>query len=257
MEEIVHIGNADISVKEYKGKRVVTFKDIDTAHERPEGTARKSFARNRKYFILGKDYFVLQVDEAMKLFNITAPSGLALITEQGYSMIVKPFGDDLSWAVQRQLVDGYFRAKTCFEDLSPKLQMLYGMLDQMADVERGVREAKQIAQNAVESVENVKEAVKPVFDNWREETTKKIARVQKNCGQPFAELKGEMYRELERRAGCDLNTRLRNKKQRMQDSGSTKTAIDKVGKIDCIEEDKKLKEIFSKIVSEYAIRYCA
>lgn len=26
---IVHIGKADISIKEYKGQRVVTFKDID------------------------------------------------------------------------------------------------------------------------------------------------------------------------------------------------------------------------------------
>ena len=29
MNELIHIGNADISIKEYKGQRVVTFKDID------------------------------------------------------------------------------------------------------------------------------------------------------------------------------------------------------------------------------------
>lgn len=42
MYELIHIGNADISVKEYNGQRVVTFKDIDTVHSRPDGATRKS-----------------------------------------------------------------------------------------------------------------------------------------------------------------------------------------------------------------------
>lgn len=45
---LVHIGEADISVKEYNGQRVVTFKDIDVVHGRPEGTARKRFSDNRE-----------------------------------------------------------------------------------------------------------------------------------------------------------------------------------------------------------------
>lgn len=64
MDNLVHIGNADISIKEYKGERVVTFKDIDMVHERPDGTARKRFNDNKKDFILGEDYFVRNSDEA-------------------------------------------------------------------------------------------------------------------------------------------------------------------------------------------------
>lgn len=60
MNKLIHIGNADISIKEYKGKRVVTFKDIDMVHERPDGTARKRFSDNRKHFVEGEDYFVLK-----------------------------------------------------------------------------------------------------------------------------------------------------------------------------------------------------
>ena len=36
MNEVMHIGNSEILVKEYKGQRVVTFKDIDTVHGRPD-----------------------------------------------------------------------------------------------------------------------------------------------------------------------------------------------------------------------------
>ena len=32
------ISNVEIAVKEYRGQRVVTFKDIDAVHGRPEGS---------------------------------------------------------------------------------------------------------------------------------------------------------------------------------------------------------------------------
>lgn len=264
MNELIHIGNADISVKEYNGQRVVTFKDIDTVHSRPDGTARATFNRNKDRFSLGEDYFVCETYEAKEMFGISAPNGIALMTEQGYLMLVKPFSDDLSWDVQRQLVNGYFKVRKLAEDLSPQMKLLYGLCDQLVQAEREAKEAKQIAdsaketaQKAVETTENIKEAVKPVFDNWREEVNKKFNRIQRNVDKPFNALRVEMYSELERRAGCDLATRLRNKKQRMSESGCTKKEISDYNRMDIIEEDKKLREIFSKIVSEYEIKYCA
>lgn len=243
----------------------MTFKDIDTVHGRPEGTARKSFWRNKDHFIEGEDYFVLNADEAQETFNIAAPNGLVLMTEQGYLMLVKPFSDELAWEVQRQLVNTYFKVKDIVNaELSPELQMLQGLLRQMvqkelADKERDrkIAKAKETADKAIETTEHIKEAVKPVFDNWRDGINGKFNRIQKSCGAEFNVLRGEMYVELERRAGCDLNTRLRNKRERMANSGCKKTDINKLNKMDIIEEDKKLREIFSKIVSEYEIKYCA
>ena len=258
MNELIHIGDADISIKEYGGQRVVTFKDIDLVHGRPDGTARKSFWRNKDHFVEGEDYFVLNVDEAQKLFNIAAPNGLALITEQGYLMLVKPFSDDLAWEVQRQLVSSYFKVRqTVDERLSPETKMLYQMINQIAASEIQAKEAKELAQKAVETTEAIKEAVKPVFDNWRSEINAKFNRIQKSADKQFSVLRTEMYAELEKRAGCDLNTRLRNKRSRMQEKGCTKTEINNLNKMDVIEEDKKLREIFSKIVTEYEIMYCA
>ena len=50
-KQLVKINNADLSVKEFKGQRVVTFKNIDMLHERAEGTSRKRFNDNKKHFI--------------------------------------------------------------------------------------------------------------------------------------------------------------------------------------------------------------
>lgn len=111
MDNLIKIGNQEITTKEFKGQRVVTFKDIDLVHERAEGTAGRNFRENKERFIEGVDYFQRNSSEARNEFGVTAPSGLYLITEQGYLMLVKSFTDDLAWQVQRQLVNTYFRAK--------------------------------------------------------------------------------------------------------------------------------------------------
>lgn len=265
MGELVKVGNSEISVKEYRGQRVVTFKDIDIVHGRPDGTARATFNRNKEHFIVGEDYFVCETYEAKELFGISAPNGIALLTEQGYLMLVKPFSDELSWTVQRQLVNGYFKVKQAVNDeLSPQLQALQGLLNQMVQKEledkerdRQIALANETARKAVETTVHIKEAIQPVFDNWREEMKLKFNRIQKNADKPFNLLRSEMYKTLESRAGCDLSKRLRNLKERMEDRGCSNSEIDKVNKMDVIEQDKKLREIFSKIVSEYEIRYCA
>lgn len=267
--QLVHIGNSDISIKEYNGQRVVTFKDIDMVHGRPDGTASRNFRTNRERFIEGEDFFRVSADEIRrtKIFDIPdkATSDYALMTEQGYLMLVKSFTDNLAWDVQRQLVNGYFKTREKVKRaLSPELQMLQGLLSQMVEKELADKErdrqillAKETADKAVATTDNIKEAVKPVFDNWRSEINLKFNRIQKCAGAEFRMLRTEMYQELERRAGCDLSTRLRNKRNRMQEKGCTKTTINALNKMDIIDDDKKLREIFSKIVTEYEIKYCA
>lgn len=109
------INNVHLKVKEYKGQRVVTFKDIDTVHGRPEGTAKRNFSKNREYFIEGEDYFKVCGDEIRtdKLMDISQKThgDIILITESGYLMIVKSLTDKLSWSVQREIVKTYFRAR--------------------------------------------------------------------------------------------------------------------------------------------------
>lgn len=113
MNEIMKIGNQEITVKEYKGQRVVTFKDIDLCHERPEGTAGRNFRENKKFFLDGQDYFYLTGEELKAYKQATNFVGsnareLVLITQQGYTMLTKSLTDDLAWAVQRELVNNYF-----------------------------------------------------------------------------------------------------------------------------------------------------
>lgn len=118
----VEINNQSITIKEYHGQRVVTFRDVDTLHQRPEGTAGRNFRENLSHFIQEVDYFRRNSLEARAEFGITAPNGLIILTESGYLMLVKSFTDDLAWDVQRQLVNRYFKAETTMPMLLEPIQ---------------------------------------------------------------------------------------------------------------------------------------
>ncbi|MEG0778654.1 MAG: ORF6N domain-containing protein, partial [Oscillospiraceae bacterium] len=109
--ETIAINGTKQAVREFQGRRVVTLRDVDRVHNRPEGTARNAFRRNNKRFVKGTDYFVRDMYEARQEFGISAPNGLTLLTESGYLMIAKVFNDNIAWAIQRELVNCYFKMK--------------------------------------------------------------------------------------------------------------------------------------------------
>ncbi|HFG2317323.1 TPA: ORF6N domain-containing protein, partial [Clostridioides difficile] len=126
MNNLVLINNKELQIKEFKGERVVTFKEVDLVHERVDGTAGRNFRENKKHFIEDEDYFYLEGKELSIIKQTTNFVGsnareLILLTESGYLMLVKSLTDDLAWTVQRELVNNYFRVK----EQQPKLPTTY------------------------------------------------------------------------------------------------------------------------------------
>ena len=260
MNELFTINQAAISIKEYSGKRVVTFKDIDTVHHRPEGTARKRFNDNKKHFVEGEDYFKIQPSE-IRTVGIASPNGGIVVTESGYYMLVKSFTDELSWEVQRQLVNGYFRAnqmQSVLADLSPQLQALIQMETRQKQLE-----AKQAQQDTAiadlgQRLTNTCEVIALDKNSWRKDTQHLIAKIATATGDGCGNIRQvyeEIYKAVESRAGVALNIRLTNKRNRMAGEGVCRSKIEKLNKVDIIAEDKKLIEIYVAIVKELAVKY--
>ncbi|MCF2569508.1 ORF6N domain-containing protein [Mediterraneibacter glycyrrhizinilyticus] len=161
------IQGTSIQIKEYRGKRVVTFKDIDTVHKRPEGTARRNFNQNRQRFISGVDFFKVCADEIRthRIEDISpkAHEPLTLVTETGYLMLVKSFNDDLAWKVQRELVDSYFRVRAeRIEADVPAAVIATDKLIRCAEIMAGCLEGNRpyvlnILKNIVPNIEEQKE----------------------------------------------------------------------------------------------------
>lgn len=162
MNDIITINNKQIIIKEYKGQRVVTFKDIDEVHQRPEGTAARNFRENRDKFILNEDYFYLTGQELASFKQATNFVGsnareLILVTESGYLMLVKSFTDDLAWQVQRQLVNTYFRAKELMQPMT-QIQILQQAVNILAQHEQkllALEEKQQTLQYRIENLDAV------------------------------------------------------------------------------------------------------
>ena len=105
-----------------------------------------------------------------------------------------------------------------------------------------------------EQIAAVKENVVVEYDNWREWTNSRLAAIGGVLGD-YRRPRIESYEELERRGRCNLDRRLENKISSMKKAGATKKAIANTNKLDVIEEDPRLKEIYISIVREMSVKY--
>ena len=114
------INGTQMPIREYNGQRVVTFRDIDNVHHRPDGTAHRNFKANRKHFIECVDFFKVCADEIRlhKIIDLStkAHEDITLVTLSGYLMISKSFTDEFSWSIQRMLVNSYFIVREQVDD---------------------------------------------------------------------------------------------------------------------------------------------
>lgn len=251
---IVTINKVDLPIKEWNNQRVVTLKDIDRVHGRPEGTARKRFNDNKKHFIIGQDYIVRNSDEAKTEYGLKAPNGLTLLTESGYLMIVKSFQDDLAWEVQRQLVNSYFKLKEvsylASEELPINIQSINLILQRLEtnfkSINSDLNEVKQLVANL----------------NIVQDTPKVItAKIQqpsdiiRDTIKPLAELYQDNsvgYNNTYRKVYAAMPVCWKNRQSRYRNAKGNKN---NPSKFTLLENDKKLLSIFvdttSKLINEF------
>ncbi|EOS7900159.1 antirepressor [Enterococcus hirae 88-15-E09] len=134
--------------------------------------------------------------------------------------------------------------------LSPELQMFQGIFNAVAKQEL---ETKRLATQ----MDNITEIVALNTTDWRRECRKfvnKMAETQGGYGA-YQEIQTAIYEEVDRRAGSSLKTRLTNLRNRMAGEGVSRSKRDKTNKLDVIESDKRLKEIYLSVVKDFAIKY--
>lgn len=271
MSNLVKINNQDLQVKELNGQRVVTFKDIDALHERVEGTAKRNFNTNKQHFIDKVDYFFVKpadVEEYEIRTSEINNAGTYLITESGYLMLVKSLNDDLAWKVQRELVNGYFRAKEqniSLNQLSPELQMFNSLFKALATNELEQKRLAQEIEATKGEVKEAKEEVQAIKDvitlnpsSWRTEVSNMLNKIAKERGgtqEAYREIRNESYKLLDERAGAKLEIRLTNRRRKVLEETGSRSKAEKVSKLDVIATDKRLTEVYLAIVKDMAIKY--
>ncbi len=245
---------------EREGQRVLLTAQLAESYETTSDVISKNFNRNQERYEAGKHYFVLEGDEKRDFLNrgqfddgLKKAARLYLWTQRGALLHAKSLNTDRAWEVYDELVETYFRAKSMqanLSNLSPQLQLLINM-----EMEQK-RQAEQLA-TVEQKVDGIRDLVAINPNGWREDCRKLIARIAQTFGGMayIRDVNTEVYDLVDARAGVSLATRLTNKRRRMADEGVCKSTRDKLSKVDVIADDKKLIEIYIKVVRELAVKH--
>lgn len=147
-------------------------------------------------------------------------------------------------------MENHIKQQLDTSQLSPELQMFNQMFTALANQEV---KTKQL-ENKVDGISNL---IAMDSKDWRKEAVnilRKIAFKQGGHDQ-YSEVANDSYIRLEAKARCNLNIRLENRKKNMIAQGLGKTAVKKLNKLDIIEEDHRLKEIYMQVIKDMAIKY--
>lgn len=146
-------------------------------------------------------------------------------------------------------------------DILPSIRKTGGYIKKPHSIEdliimqaQSMKQLKEQVQKQGQQIQEVKQSFAEIKDNWREYVNRVFAKIGQATGD-YEGFRKESYILLNRRARCDLDQRLKNRIQRMKRNGSTKTAIRNTNKLDIIEEEPRLKEIYIKIVQEMETKY--
>ena len=141
--------------------------------------------------------------------------------------------------------------------LSPEMQMLKLLTDKAITTELAQKQQEQHLQLVEQKVEGIRELVGINPNQWREDCRRLIVRIANRMGgnEYIRDVNAEVFQQVDERAGVSLATRLTNKRRRMADEGVCKSKRDRLTRVDVIAEDRKLVEIYIKIVRELAVRY--
>lgn len=200
--QITVINNHDLAVKEIGGQKVVTFRDIDTIHEKAEGTVKRNFNENKKYFIEGEDFYALKPADFQKgeirtlgIERSDVPNrGKIYLTQMGYLMIAKSLAGDLAWHIQRQLVNSYFLNKTASETQIVTIEQFQSMQKSISDLATNISFIKS---------EIFKLTTSPKNSEWKRKINAKLTELNEITNIPRSSLLEQVFSKMKKN-GCDL-----------------------------------------------------
>jgi prophage antirepressor-like protein len=134
-------------------------------------------------------------------------------------------------------------------------QILAAIAQQSADQEQKLIELSSRTETVERNITFIKDTIVERKDNWREWANDQIKAAAKARGNEYTQTYSEGYKLLESRANCNLNTRVKKQRDRLEKAGATKTKINSYRRIDAVEDEPRLREIFTSIIKEMAIKH--
>lgn len=189
-----------------EGKKSMLVKDIADIHNRPFGKINELINNNRNRFndlidiidlkanpFEGLGY--LELGFSKQAFNQS--NNIYLLSERGYSKLLKILEDDFAWEQYDKLVDGYFNMREQAIK-NPFLQMQnLDLANQMMNIAQGTYQMGQVVQGILQSIGTIQTYVQDSIqakDHQIDKAMSLIGLRSKNVSSLISKLKEELYK---------------------------------------------------------------
>lgn len=223
----------------------------------------KNFDRNHQHVLEAVDNLTVENSTVKNMFVETTYINQrgreyrqVLMNRDGFTLLAMGFTGKkalkfkLAYIDQFNKMEEHIKQQLDTTKLSPELQMFNQMYTAMANQEI---KTKQL-ENKVEGISNL---IAMDSKDWRAEAVAILRKIAFKTGgvDQYQKIANESYIRLEHKGRCNLNIRLENRKKNMIAQGMGKTSVKKLNKLDVIENDHRLKEIYMQVIKDMAIKY--
>lgn len=235
------------------GVEVVDSREVAQMVEKPHNDLMKSIRNYCEALIAGdfslNDFFI----ESSYKDSIGRTLPCYLITKKGCDMVANKMTGEKGVLFTAAYV-------TAFEEMREKLSAPKKMSTaQLFAMQVQVNlEYEQRMQALEEKTQATQQTMKKAFsalsyptvsrDHWQDETRNRIRQMCMEFNLSFQSFTGQIYKELEESAGCNLEVRVKHQRERMKVGGAKYADRQAVNKLTVVAQDQRLREIFSGIV---------
>lgn len=198
---------------------------------------------------------VSQIDTlgGVQSMNVINESGLYSVILRSDKPEAKPFR---KWVTSEVIPSIRRTGSYQKKQLTPAEQLL-AQAGVLVEQERRIAALEQSAEQTRKGIALIAAPAATGKDTWQDETGHAIRQMCKEYSLNYQTTTGDLYRELEERAGCDLEARKRNLQKRLRTSGATAAECKAVSKLTVIARNPQLREIFSAVVQRRAATLCS
>lgn len=184
------------------------------------------------------------------------PQKVYFMNRDGFSFLVMGFTGSKAREFKLAYIEQFNKMEQRINEqldtslLSPELQMFNALGKALAKQEMATKQLEN-------KLDGIADIMSMESKDWRKEVNTTIRKIALKQGgfDMSSEIANESYDRLENKARCNLNIRLENRRKNMIAQGLGKTSIKKLNKLDIIEEDHRLKEIYVSVVKSMALKY--
>lgn len=208
------------------------------------------------------------VDEDDKLTERIVLSGqnreVIIINESGlYSLVLSsklPSAKEFKRWITKEVIPSIRKYGGYIAKPLNQLDILEQSIQIMKEQQRRLEEHDNRLAKIESNIEQIKELEQINASNWRlyfGSVKRKIAKYYPclDMENPYQAIRHEFYERLENEAHCNLNIRLKNKKERAYKAGLNKNKIKEINKLDIIEEDARLINSAIAVLKKMSIQY--